>query len=104
MKQLCDHRSPDAEANPAETFCVEFFGPVSPKSVNRLMSVVEGRVKQGAKRMVPMLSTPGGTVFHGITAYNYLRRIPLDVTVGKPLKPGRALRLSLVGLSATSPL
>lgn len=63
-----------------DTFYIKFFAMVVPESIDMLMKVVDQKIKQGAKKLVLLISTPGGNVFHGISAYNFLRGIPLEVT------------------------
>ncbi len=63
-----------------DTFYVKFFAPVLPESVNALMQVVEGKFKQGYQHLVLLISCTGGDVFHGLSAYNFLRGLPMEVT------------------------
>lgn len=63
-----------------ETFYIKFFAPVVPESIAALMQVVDSKVKQGAKKLGLLISTPGGDVFHGLSVYNFLRGIPLEIT------------------------
>ena len=65
-------------ANPH--FYVKFFAPVIPESVGALMQVIDGKLQQGARSMCLLLSTPGGDVFQGLSVYNYLKGIPLQIT------------------------
>jgi ATP-dependent Clp protease, protease subunit len=62
------------------TFYVKFFAPVMQDSINILMQIVDKKLNQGAKKMGLLISTPGGDVFHGISAYNYLKGVPLEIT------------------------
>jgi ATP-dependent Clp protease protease subunit len=64
----------------ANTFYVKFYAPVMQESINALMQVVDKKLSQGAKKMGLLISTPGGDVFHGISAYNFLKGIPLEIT------------------------
>jgi ATP-dependent Clp protease protease subunit len=59
---------------------IKFFARVDQATISALMSAVEQKLAQGAKELVLLLSSPGGTVFHGLTAYNFLRGIPATVT------------------------
>ena len=61
-------------------FYVKFFAPVMQESINILMQVVDNKLRQGAKKMGLLISTPGGDVFHGLSAYNYLKGVPLEIT------------------------
>jgi ATP-dependent Clp protease, protease subunit len=64
----------------SDTFYIKFFAPVMPDSINALMQIVDRKISQGAKKMTLLISTPGGDVFQGMSAYNYLRGIPLEIT------------------------
>ena len=44
------------------------------------MQVVDKKLSQGARKMGLLISTPGGDVFQGLSAYNYLKGIPLEIT------------------------
>jgi len=61
-------------------FYIKFFAPVVPETVGALMQIVDNKLKQGIAELGILLSTPGGNVFHGLSAYNYLRGIPVTVT------------------------
>jgi ATP-dependent Clp protease, protease subunit len=61
-------------------FYVKFMAPVTPDSVNALMQAVDRKISQGAKQMILLISTPGGDVFQGLSAYNYLKGIPLEIS------------------------
>jgi len=58
---------------------VKFFAGVDQASVNALMGAVEQKLAQGATEIVLLISSPGGSVFHGLSAYNFLRGIPAQV-------------------------
>jgi ATP-dependent Clp protease protease subunit len=60
-------------------FYVKFFAPVTPDSINALMQAIDRKLSQGAKRMGLLISTPGGDVFQGLSAYNYLKGVPLEI-------------------------
>jgi ATP-dependent protease ClpP protease subunit len=73
-------RPRQARASRRETFYIKFFAPVIPESINLLMKVVDEKISEGAKKLGLLISTPGGNVFHGLSAYNYLKGCPLEVT------------------------
>ncbi len=62
------------------TFFIKFFAPVMQESINALMQVVDRKLNQGARKMGLLISSPGGDVFQGLSAYNYLRGVPLEIT------------------------
>jgi ATP-dependent Clp protease, protease subunit len=64
----------------SNNFYVKFFAPVMEDSINALMQMIDKKLSQGAKKMGLLISTPGGDVFHGLSAYNYLKGVPLEIT------------------------
>lgn len=63
-----------------QTFYIKFFAPVIPETIAALMQIVDNKLKQGAKKLGLLISTPGGDVFQGLSAYNYLKGVPLEIT------------------------
>lgn len=61
-------------------FYIKFFAPVVPETVAALMQIVDSKLKQGMTELGLLISTPGGNVFHGLSAYNFLRGAPITVT------------------------
>ena len=59
---------------------IKFFAGVDQGTISALMGAVEEKLGQGVKEFVLLISSPGGTVFHGLSAYNFLRGIPAGVT------------------------
>jgi ATP-dependent Clp protease protease subunit len=62
-----------------KTTYIKFFAGVDQASVNALMAAVEQKLAKGANKVVVLISSPGGTVFHGLSAYNFLKGIPAEV-------------------------
>ncbi|MFW6151019.1 MAG: ClpP family protease [Chloroflexota bacterium] len=58
---------------------IRFFAPVVDATVNALMKTVDQRMRQGVDEFVILVSSPGGSVFHGLTAYNYLKGLPVNI-------------------------
>lgn len=59
---------------------IRFFAPVIDATVNALMSAVDQRMKQGIDKFILLVSSPGGSVIHGLSAYNYLKGLPVSIT------------------------
>jgi ATP-dependent Clp protease protease subunit len=59
---------------------IRFFAPVIDATVNALMSAVDQKMKQGAQDFIILISSPGGSVAHGLSAYNYLKGLPGSIT------------------------
>ncbi len=81
---------------------IKFFAPVNEQTIQKLMAAVDEKVAAGATEMTLLISTSGGSVFHGLTAYNYLKGLPLKLTthnfgsvdsIGVPLYSSGDLRL-----------
>lgn len=65
---------------PKTDLVVRFYGLVNEKTVPALMREVDQKLKEGLERLTLLISTPGGSVFHGLSAYNYLKGAPVEVT------------------------
>jgi ATP-dependent Clp protease protease subunit len=59
---------------------IRFFAPVIDATVNALMNTVDQKMKQGIKDFIILISSPGGSVIHGLSAYNYLKGLPASIT------------------------
>lgn len=66
--------------NAMKPVVVRFFAPVMDATVNALMSAVDQRMKQGTRDFIILVSSPGGSVVHGLSAYNYLKGLPASIT------------------------
>jgi len=63
-----------------QTVVINFFVMTTPDSINQLISIVDNQLRQGAKKIVILISSIGGETTSAFTAYNYLRGIPAEVT------------------------
>ena len=75
-----------AAADPNQTVVelkvvIRFFAPINEYTVGQLLDLIDKKRCAGAKDFVILLSTQGGDVGSGITAYNYLKALPAPVTV-----------------------
>ena len=61
----------------SKTAYIKFFAGVDQASVNALMDAVEQKLGQGTNEIVLLISSPGGSVFHGLSAYNFLKGVPV---------------------------
>ncbi len=62
-----------------KTCAIKFIKRVEESSIGGLTTVIEHKLRQGVKRFVLLLTTSGGTVHHGLAAYNFLKGIPAEV-------------------------
>ena len=81
---------------------IKFFAPVSEATIQKLMTAIDEKVAAGASRLTLLIATTGGSVFHGMAVYNYLKGLPLHITthnfgsvdsIGVPMYCSGALRL-----------
>jgi len=59
---------------------IRFYCNVTPFSTNHLMNVIQEKLQQGITEFIILISSPGGDVLAGISAYNFLKGIPAKVT------------------------
>ena len=59
---------------------IKFFAPVVDITTNALMNAIDSKMKQGTSDFIILVSCTGGTVYHGLSAYNYLKGIPAKIT------------------------
>lgn len=62
-----------------KTTYVKFFAAVDGNSINPLMNVIDQKIREGTQRFVILISSTGGSVFHGLSAHNYLKGIPAEI-------------------------
>lgn len=65
---------------PTKPTVIRFIAPVIDVTINTLMSAIDQKMKEGATEFVVLVSSPGGSVFHGLSAYNYLKGLPVSIT------------------------
>jgi ATP-dependent protease ClpP protease subunit len=58
---------------------IRFMAPVAPQSSDRLMKLVDEKMHNGYEKLHLLISSHGGSVFHGLSLYNFLYGIPLEV-------------------------
>lgn len=55
------------------------MAPVTAGTITPLFQCIDQEMKTGTKQVHLMLSSPGGSVFHGLSAHNYLRGLGIKV-------------------------
>jgi len=58
---------------------IKFFAPIIDTTINALMDAVDQKLRRGISNFIILISSPGGSVFHGLSAYNYLKGIPAKI-------------------------
>jgi ATP-dependent Clp protease, protease subunit len=61
-----------------ETY-IRFMAPVIPATIDNLMKIVDQKLHQKYERIHLLVSSPGGSVFHGLSVYNFLKGAPVEV-------------------------
>lgn len=59
---------------------IKFLAPVIDVTTNQLMEIVDQKMRQGQRQFILLISCPGGSVFHGLSSYNYLKGLPAEIT------------------------
>ncbi len=59
-------------------FYIRFLAPVIPQTTAQLFQLFDHAVQNKVERVHLLLSSPGGSVFHGLSIYNYLKGAPFD--------------------------
>jgi ATP-dependent protease ClpP protease subunit len=59
---------------------IRFLGPVLDVTVNQLLTQVDRKMSEGQREFLLLMSSNGGSIFHGLSAYNYLKGIPATVS------------------------
>lgn len=65
---------------PPERAIINFIVPVTPDTVNVLLSIVNNQVRIGTKKITIVLASSGGDPSSGFAAYNILRSVPAEIT------------------------
>ena len=55
------------------------MAPIIPQTANSLLQIVDKKIKEKCERINLMISSPGGSVFHGISLYNFLKGAPVEI-------------------------
>lgn len=58
---------------------ISFCSEINPTTTEGLLNACTELVQRGARELRLLLSTPGGSVHHGITVYNVLRALPAKI-------------------------
>lgn len=69
------------ENNISKPLFISFSAEVNQNTAENLMGIFAQRLNQGTKDFYLLLSSPGGSVMNGITVYNFLKSLPINLTV-----------------------
>jgi ATP-dependent Clp protease, protease subunit len=63
------------------TTYISFSAEIVPQTTETLIAVLADQVNKKVDEVYLMLSTPGGSVMHGLTLYNVLKGLPLKLII-----------------------
>ena len=58
---------------------IRFMAPVTQHSAERLLAIIDAAFRTGTQKIHLLLSSPGGSVMHGIALHNFLKGIPIEI-------------------------
>lgn len=58
---------------------INFYAPIIPPSTEALMQTIQNLIQQGVERIILLISSPGGQVAAGLSLYNFLKGIPIQI-------------------------
>lgn len=58
---------------------IRFMAPVMPQTTDQLFKIIDSKIREKHERLNLLISSPGGSVFHGISLYNFLKGAPIEV-------------------------
>lgn len=64
---------------PPQIVYISFSAEIIPHTTESLIAAVANFVNQGVKQIYLLLSTPGGSVMHGMNLYNVLKAMPVEL-------------------------
>ena len=62
-----------------QTVYIRFFGNVNEVTVPKLINIVQEKFNAGIRKFVILISSGGGNVFYGLSAYNFLKGLPAEI-------------------------
>jgi ATP-dependent Clp endopeptidase proteolytic subunit ClpP len=55
------------------------MAPVIPQTADKLLQIADKKIQEKTERIHLMISSPGGSVFHGLSLYNFLKGAPIEL-------------------------
>jgi ATP-dependent Clp protease protease subunit len=59
---------------------VRFMATVTPQTATALMRAIDQRLGEGMSHLHLLISSPGGSVFHGLSLHNFLKGVGIEVS------------------------
>jgi len=58
---------------------IRFMATVMPQSSEKLIRILDDKIRNGYTKVHLLISSPGGSVFHGLSLYNFIKGIPIEI-------------------------
>jgi ATP-dependent protease ClpP protease subunit len=58
---------------------IRFMAPVMPQTATQLFQIIDAKLREKCERIHLLISSNGGSVFHGLSLYNFLRGAPFEL-------------------------
>jgi ATP-dependent Clp endopeptidase proteolytic subunit ClpP len=58
---------------------IRFMAAVTSQTSDRLMKLIDDKIHNGYEKIHLLISSPGGSVFHGLSLYNFLHGCPIEI-------------------------
>jgi ATP-dependent Clp protease protease subunit len=58
---------------------IRFMAPIIPQTTDTLLKIIDQKIHRKYEKIHLMISSPGGSVFHGLSVYNFLKGAPIEV-------------------------
>ncbi len=62
-------------------YWIQFAAPVNQMTAAQFINVITECLNSGATKLNILISTPGGTVIHGKSIFNFLKSLPLEIDI-----------------------
>ncbi len=64
---------------PEQKIYIKYYALVDEPHIKALLNTIESKRREGINEFVILISCPGGNVFHGLSAYNFLKGLPVKI-------------------------
>lgn len=58
---------------------IRFMAPVIPQTCDQLFKIIDQKIQNKFEKINLMISSPGGSVFHGLSLYNFIKGAPIEI-------------------------
>lgn len=58
---------------------IRFMAPVIPQTTDKLLTILDTKIREGYNKIHLLISSPGGSVFHGLSLYNFMKGSPIEI-------------------------